>query len=79
MTLKLKILPKSPRNELAGWLADGWLKVRVAAAPEKGRANAALCDFLAQQFDVPVRNVQLVIGASSHHKIVKITSRQAAR
>ncbi|MCX6624093.1 MAG: DUF167 domain-containing protein [Acidobacteria bacterium] len=75
LTLKLKVIPKSPKNELAGWMADGVLKARVAAAPEKGKANAELCSFLAGEFGVPQRNVDVVAGASSHHKTVKISGR----
>ncbi len=75
LTLKLKVIPKSPKNELAGRMADGSLKVRVAAAPEKGKANAELCAFLAAEFRVPRKNVEVIAGAASHHKIVKIVAR----
>ncbi|MCC7498199.1 MAG: DUF167 domain-containing protein [Bryobacterales bacterium] len=75
ITLKLKVIPKSPKSEMAGWMADGSLKVRVAAAPEKGRANAELCAFLAGEFRVPRKNVELIAGESSHHKTVRISAR----
>lgn len=75
LVLKLKVMPKSPRNELSGWMADGSLKVRVAAAPEKGKANAELCSFLATEFGLPQKNVSVTAGASSHHKTVKLLAR----
>jgi uncharacterized protein YggU (UPF0235/DUF167 family) len=40
-TLHIKVVPRAARDQIVGWL-DGALKVRVAAAPEAGRANAAL-------------------------------------
>lgn len=75
LTLTLKVIPKSARSELAGWMADGRLKVRVAAAAEGGRANAELCALLAGEFHVPRKNVELIAGKASHHKTVRISAR----
>lgn len=75
LTLKLKVIPKSAKSELAGWMTDGSLKVRVAAAPEKGRANAELCALLASEFHVPRKSVEVVAGETSHRKTVRISAR----
>ena len=32
MTLKVKVTPRSPRTEIAGEMADGTMKIRVAAS-----------------------------------------------
>ena len=72
LTLKVKVLPKSPKTEIAGSLADGTLKIRVAAPPERGRANDELRAFLAKHYKVPVANVTIVSGATSHTKLVRI-------
>jgi len=77
--LKVKVIPKSSRNEIAGRLPDGTLRVKVAAPPEKGKANAELCAFLARHFDVPKSAVRLVSGETSHHKVVRIEGLDAAR
>ena len=74
LVLTLKVIPKASRNEIAGWQADGALKVKVSAAPEKGKANAAICDFLASEFGVPRRNVRILRGETSHTKQVEILS-----
>jgi uncharacterized protein (TIGR00251 family) len=74
LTLTIKVLPKSSRNELVGVLEDGTLKVKITAAPEKGKANAAVCDFLASFFGVPKRNVEIVRGETSHTKQVSVRS-----
>jgi uncharacterized protein len=72
LTLLLKVIPKSSRNEIVGVLEDGTLKVKIMAAPEKGKANVAICDFLAEVFDVPRRNVEIQRGETSATKQVKI-------
>jgi uncharacterized protein (TIGR00251 family) len=72
LTLAVKVVPRSARNEVAGRLADGAWKVRVAAPPEKGRANAELCAFLAGIFQVPAANVTIAAGAGSSRKILRI-------
>jgi uncharacterized protein (TIGR00251 family) len=72
LTLKIKVIPKSSKNEIVGEMADGTLKIRIAAAPEKGRANEELRSFLARQYRVPAANVTIVAGAASHNKLVRI-------
>ncbi len=51
---------------------DGSLKVRVAAVPEKGKANDELRIVLARQYGVPVANVTIAAGAASTRKTVRI-------
>jgi uncharacterized protein len=72
MDITVKVIPRSSRTELAGQLADGTWKVKVAAAPEKGKANKALCAFLAGHFGVPQSRVSIVSGTTSHLKRVRI-------
>jgi hypothetical protein len=72
MTLRVKIIPRSPRSEFAGELSDGTLKIRIAAPPEKGKANEALCSFLARHYQVPKANVNVVSGHTSPLKLVHI-------
>jgi len=47
-------------------------KVWVHAAPEKNRANRAVCDALARFFNVPRRCVHIVAGATARRKMVSI-------
>jgi uncharacterized protein (TIGR00251 family) len=72
MDIRVKVIPKSSRTELAGTLADGTWKVKVAAAPEKGKANRALCEFLAEHFGVAQNRVTIMSGATSHLKRIRI-------
>ncbi|HBY62830.1 MAG TPA: DUF167 domain-containing protein [Solibacterales bacterium] len=71
--LSVKVIPKSPRTEFAGRMADGAYKVRVAAAAEKGRANAALIEFLAASLGVGRERVVLVAGETSQRKQIRVS------
>src|SRR3954469_23327400 len=70
-TLLIAVVPNAPRSEVVGWLGDA-LKVKVHAPPIEGRANAALCEFLAEALGLPRRAVTLLRGATSRQKQVRI-------
>lgn len=70
-TLAIKAIPNAPRNAVAGWLGDV-LKVKIHAPPVEGRANAALCEFLAEILRVPGRAVTVLRGDTSTRKIIHI-------
>ncbi|HTS48643.1 MAG TPA: DUF167 domain-containing protein [Bryobacteraceae bacterium] len=72
MDLRVKVIPRSSRTELAGILADGTWKVKVAAVPEKGKANRALCDFIAEKLGVAKTRVRIVAGETSQLKRVRV-------
>ena len=72
MTIKIKVTPRAARTEFAGEMADGTLKVQVAAPPEKGRANEELCVFLARHYGVGRGQVEVVSGHSAARKLVRI-------
>ena len=58
----MKVSARSSRNELAGELADGTLKVNIAAPPERGKANEELCRFLAAHYGIVRSAVRIVSG-----------------
>ncbi len=72
MTLRVKVIPRSPRTEFAGELSDGTQKIKVAAPPDKGKANDELCRFLAEHHQVPRSAVTILSGQTSPLKLVKI-------
>lgn len=72
LTLTLHIQPGAKRSEVAGLHGDA-LKIRLAAPPIEGRANEALVKFVAELFRVPQRQVELLRGAQSRHKMVKVS------
>jgi len=77
LQLTLHVQPGAARTEVAGTHGDA-LKVRLAAPPVDGKANAELLRFLAEVFGVPRRNVTLVRGETSRAKVVRI-ARPTAR
>jgi uncharacterized protein (TIGR00251 family) len=70
-TLAVKAVPNAPRNTVAGWLGDA-LKIKIHAPALDGRANDALCEFLADELGLPRRAVTLAHGEKSRQKIVRI-------
>ena len=72
MTLRVKVIPRSRKNEVSGELADGTVKIHVTAPPEKGKANEQVCTVLAAHYRVPVRAVEIVSGHGNPRKVVRI-------
>jgi uncharacterized protein (TIGR00251 family) len=72
ITLRVKVTARSPASEIVGELDDGTLKVRIAAAPERGKANQALIALLAAHFGVPRTSVTIVSGHTASLKMVRI-------
>lgn len=70
-TIAIKAIPNAPCSEIVGWLGTA-LKVKVHAPPVEGKANAALCDFLAETLGVPRRAVSVLRGDTSRQKLVRI-------
>ncbi|TMG75382.1 MAG: DUF167 domain-containing protein [Betaproteobacteria bacterium] len=68
--------PGAKTNEIAGIHGES-LKIKVAARPEKGRANAALVALLAAALGVPKGSVRVVKGGASRQKTVLVAAPQA--
>jgi uncharacterized protein (TIGR00251 family) len=69
--LELKVVPRATRTEVVGWLGDR-LKLRVAAVPEAGRANAAIISLLSRELGVPERRLRIVSGHGAQRKTIEI-------
>ncbi len=69
--LRLRVSPGATRTELAGRHGDAW-KVRVSAAPERGRANDAVVDLIAERLRLPRAAVSLVSGRTSRDKVIEL-------
>ena len=67
-----KVVPGSSRTVVAGVL-DDMIKVRVAAAPEKGKANQCLVAFLAKRLGVKKNCIEIVSGRTNPVKQVQVT------
>ena len=67
----MRVVPGSRRSAVAGRHLDGW-RVRVAAPPADGRANAELVRFLAELLGLPRAAVRVTAGAGSRDKTVRV-------
>ena len=74
--LSVTVSPGAARSELVGRHGDGW-KARVAAPPERGRANQALVELLAEALGVPRSEVRVVAGLSAKAKVVEVDGLKA--
>jgi uncharacterized protein (TIGR00251 family) len=72
MDIDVKVIPRASKGEVKGIMADGSLRVAVTAIPEKGKANAELCEVLARHFGVAKNQVEIIAGASSQRKRVRV-------
>ncbi|MGI8759331.1 MAG: DUF167 domain-containing protein [Acidimicrobiales bacterium] len=72
IVLRLHVQPGAGRTEVVGRHGDA-LKVRVAAAPERGRANEACSRLLAEVFGVKPSAVVLVGGEANRSKRFAVT------
>jgi uncharacterized protein (TIGR00251 family) len=74
----VRVVPRASRSEITGE-QGGALRVRIAAAPVAGAANQELIKLLAKSFKLPKNAVQIISGAASKNKIVRIQGADATR
>jgi uncharacterized protein len=74
--LRLRVTPNAGRDVIEGFetLADGTevLRLRVAAVPDKGKANAAVIVLLAKALGLPKSAIHLTAGDTARLKTVRI-------
>lgn len=70
--IRVIVQPRARHTGFAGEHAEH-MKIRIAEPPVDGRANVAVRRFLAKAFCVPLSRVELLSGASSRHKRLRIT------
>ncbi len=70
--VRLRVAPKAARARVMGE-HGGALKLAVTEAPERGKANAAVIELLAQKLHVPKKNIAIVSGQSSQDKLAEIS------
>ncbi|WP_297110033.1 DUF167 family protein [uncultured Devosia sp.] len=76
LILHLRVTPNAGRDVIEGAElrddATSVLRVRVAAAPDKGKANTAVIALLARTLGVPKSSVSLVNGETSRFKSIRV-------
>lgn len=71
MKLPVKVIPKSSRNGIVGWIGEV-LKVCVTAPPERGKANDAVEAVLAEALGLSRGQVRVAAGPTSPRKVIEI-------
>jgi uncharacterized protein (TIGR00251 family) len=72
LLIEVHVTPGARHDEITG-LAEGVLRVRVAAPPRDGRANDALVRLLARALGVSLARVEIARGHRSRRKLVRVS------
>jgi uncharacterized protein (TIGR00251 family) len=67
----VRVVPRASKSEIVGEY-DGALRVRIAAPPVDGAANAELIKVFAKFFDVSKSQIEILAGQTSKTKQIKI-------
>jgi len=70
--IKIKVIPRSSKNEIVGEMADGTLKIKLKAPPVDGEANNALIEFLAKEWGISKNSIEILSGKTGRNKTIKI-------
>lgn len=75
--LTIRVTPRSRKTEFGGVMEDGTIRVRIAAPPVEGKANAVLVKFLAKVLGVRKNRIEIVAGEKGLDKIISILDMSA--
>jgi uncharacterized protein (TIGR00251 family) len=73
ITIDILVQPRASREKI-GPMHDGRIKIAVTAPPVDGEANAAVIELLARQLGIARSSIEVVAGASSRRKTIKIAN-----
>jgi uncharacterized protein (TIGR00251 family) len=71
LTFEVKVTPGMSNNEISG-VQNGALKVKINAAPEKGKANKELIGFLSGTLGIRKADIEVIKGVLSRNKSVRV-------
>lgn len=69
-SLNVRVRPRSSQTKIKGFLADGTLKLDIAAPAENNKANLELIRFLKEDCEIP--NIEIVRGQTNTKKVIRI-------
>ena len=70
--IRVKVVPGSSKTQIAGILGE-MLKIKIAAPPEKGKANQSLIAFLAKKLGVRKNDIEIISGKTNPVKVLRIS------
>jgi uncharacterized protein len=65
------VQPNAPKNEIIGLCNDYW-RIKIAAPPEKGKANKKLIEFLSEILELRKDNFSIFKGSTNNKKLISI-------
>ena len=71
VTFAVQVVPRASKNQIVGVVGEA-IKIRLTAPPVEGKANSALIDFLAEMLSVRRAQIEIVVGETSRHKLVRV-------
>ena len=71
MKILVKVIAGAKQNKIEQ-CPDGSLKVRLTAIREKNKANQQLIALLAEHYNLPKSNVEILCGHTISHKIINL-------
>ena len=69
--INVYVQPRASKTVIAG-MHDGCVKIRLAAPPVDGAANAALVEFVAEQLGIAKSRVRITAGMTSRRKTIEV-------
>jgi uncharacterized protein len=73
-SIKFLVKPNSSKNSIAGVFGD-MIKVKICAAPEKGKANKELLEYLSKILNIPKVDIDIIHGKLSNIKEIQIKNK----
>ncbi len=71
MLINVKVITNAAKNQIIQKSPNEFV-VRITAAPEKGKANKKVIDFLADYFNLKKSDILIKKGQTSSRKIISI-------
>ena len=70
--LAVRVIPNAKQSLVMGFLADGTLRVKIAAPAVDGKANAALIKFLASLLSLAPSSIEIISGHTTKTKVISL-------
>lgn len=72
--ITVRVVPRANRSEVVGLEEDGTVKIRLVTPPveSEGEGNEELVAFLADLFEVPPQDIEIVAGLEGRKKLVSV-------
>ncbi len=75
--IAVRVTPRASRNKIVEILADGTIKIHIAAPPVDGEANEKLIEFLSDVLNTPKSRLEIVAGLSGRDKLISVLDMDA--